>query len=100
MRETLKISQETMSLERPIGEEDDAQLGDFIADEEAVEPPEAVGGILQGEESARSWRALSARERQVLELRFGLKDRAPAHLGGDRSRGSASPASASVRSRS
>jgi len=80
VREILKISQEPMSLERPIGQEGDSQLGDFIADEEAVEPSEAVGDILRSEQLDRALADLGARERQVLELRFGLKDQHPRTL--------------------
>jgi len=80
VREILKISQEPVSLEHPIGEEGDSQLGDLIADQEAVEPPEAVGEILCVEELDKVLAALSARERKVLELRYGLWDQHPRTL--------------------
>jgi RNA polymerase primary sigma factor len=80
VRETLKISQEPVSLERPIGEEGDSQLGDFIADGDATEPLEAVGEVLRVEDLDRALGTLPARERQVLELRFGLRDQHPRTL--------------------
>ena len=80
VRETLKISQEPISLERPIGDEGDSQLGDFIADSDATEPAEAVGEILRGEELDRVLGTLTDREREVLELRFGLRGKSPCTL--------------------
>jgi len=80
VRETLKISQEPISLERPIGDEGDSQLGDFIADGDATEPAEAVGEILRGEELDRVLGTLTEREREVLELRFGLRGQHPCTL--------------------
>jgi RNA polymerase primary sigma factor len=80
VREILKISQEPVSLERPIGEEGDSQLGDFIADDDATEPLEAVGEVLRVEELDRVLGTLTDRERQVLELRFGLRGQSPRTL--------------------
>ena len=73
VREILKISQEPVSLETPIGEEEDSQLGDFIEDEDATMPVEAVSEIMQKEELEQVLATLTHRERKVIELRFGLK---------------------------
>jgi RNA polymerase primary sigma factor len=70
----LKISQEPLSLHYPAGEEEDAQLGDFIADETAIEPLTAVSEVLQKEHLNALLATLSPRERLVIELRFGLRD--------------------------
>ncbi len=80
VREILKISQDPVSLETPIGEEDDSQLADFIEDEEAAMPVEAVGEIMQNEALDHVLRALTHRERKVIELRFGLKGGHPKTL--------------------
>src|SRR5450756_1019272 len=80
VREILKISQEPVSLETPIGEEEDSQLGDFIEDEEATIPVEAVSEIMQKEELNLVLSTLTHRERKVIELRFGLKGEHPRTL--------------------
>jgi RNA polymerase primary sigma factor len=80
VREILKISQEPVSLETPIGEEEDSQLGDFIEDEDATMPVEAVSEIMQKEELAMVLGTLTHRERKVIELRFGLKGEHPRTL--------------------
>ena len=80
VREILKISQEPVSLETPIGEEEDSQLGDFIEDEDATMPVEAVSEIMQKEELAAVLGTLTHRERKVIELRFGLKGEHPRTL--------------------
>jgi RNA polymerase primary sigma factor len=80
VRQILKISQEPISLESPIGEKGDSQLGEFIEDEEAIAPLEAVSEILQREELSQVLSRLSQRERKVMELRFGLKDEHPRTL--------------------
>ena len=72
VRELLKISQEPISLEAPIGEEDNSRLADFVADEDAPTPVEAVSEIVQGEQLGRVLSTLTARERKVIELRYGL----------------------------
>jgi RNA polymerase primary sigma factor len=77
VREIIKISQDTVSLETPIGEEDSAQLGDFIEDETSVAPLQAVGTLLQREALDSVLAALSYRERKIMELRFGLQDGRP-----------------------
>jgi RNA polymerase primary sigma factor len=80
VREILKSSQQPVSLETPIGEEEDSQLGDFIEDEEAIVPLEAVGEIIQREELSQVLGTLTHRERKVIELRFGLKGEHPRTL--------------------
>jgi RNA polymerase primary sigma factor len=80
VRDILKISQEPVSLDTPIGEEEDSQLGDFIEDEEAAMPVEAVSEIMQKEELANVLGTLTQRERRVIELRFGLKGEQPRTL--------------------
>ena len=80
VREILKISQEPVSLETPIGEEEDSQLGDFIEDEEAAIPVDAVSEIMRREELNRVLSTLTHRERKVIELRFGLKGEHPRTL--------------------
>ncbi|MCL2402927.1 MAG: RNA polymerase sigma factor RpoD [Coriobacteriia bacterium] len=74
IREILKISQEPVSLETPIGEEEDSQLGDFLEDTLVMGPSEAAGHALLQEGLNRVLDELSERERKVVELRFGLLD--------------------------
>ena len=74
VREVMKISQEPISLETPIGEEEDSHLGDFIEDQEAVAPAEAASVMLLKEKMADVLQNLTERERKVLVLRFGLED--------------------------
>ena len=80
VREIIKISQEPVSLETPIGEEEDSQLGDFIEDEDATMPVEAVSEIMQKEALDAVLGTLTHRERNVIELRFGLKGEHPRTL--------------------
>jgi RNA polymerase primary sigma factor len=80
VREILKISQEPVSLETPIGEEEDSQLGDFIEDSEAIAPPDAANETMLAEHLRRVLDSLSERERKVIELRFGLMDGHPRTL--------------------
>jgi RNA polymerase primary sigma factor len=80
VREILKISQEPVSLETPIGEEEDSQLGDFIEDGDAIVPPEAASFSMLQEQLANVLDGLSERERRVIELRFGLLDGHPRTL--------------------
>ena len=70
----LKSAEDPISLERPVGDEDSSQLGDFIEDDEAVEPMDAAARELLREQVQNVLGALTERERQVLELRFGLID--------------------------
>lgn len=74
IREVKKIAQDPISLETPIGEKEDSHLGDFIEDHEAIAPEDAAGSILLREQIEELLTGLTERERQVLELRFGLKD--------------------------
>ena len=74
VREIQKISQEPVSLETPIGEEEDSQLGDFIEDEDAVAPPDFASERLLREQLNKILNELGDRERKVIELRFGLID--------------------------
>ncbi len=74
VREVIKISQEPISLETPIGEEEDSHLGDFIEDQEAIAPAEAASVMLLKEKMADVLKNLTERERKVLVLRFGLED--------------------------
>jgi RNA polymerase primary sigma factor len=74
VREILKVSQEPVSLETPIGEEEDSHLGDFIEDAEAVVPVDAASFILLQEQLEGVLGSLSGREKKVIQLRFGLMD--------------------------
>jgi RNA polymerase primary sigma factor len=74
VREMIKIRREPVSLETPIGEEEDARLGDFIEDRDAIAPLEAAAGQLLREQIDTVLDSLTGRERHVLELRFGLSD--------------------------
>ena len=77
VREIQKISQEPVSLETPIGEEEDSQLGDFIEDSQAVVPPDAASFSMLQEQLTQVLDGLADRERKVIELRFGLVDGHP-----------------------
>ncbi len=74
VREILKVTQEPVSLETPIGEEEDSHLGDFIEDEDAPAPAEAASYLLLREQIGEVLSSLTPREQRVLELRFGLGD--------------------------
>ena len=74
VREILKIAQEPVSLETPIGEEEDSHLGDFIPDEDASEPSEAASFTLLKEQLVEVLGTLTPREEKVLKLRFGIED--------------------------
>lgn len=80
VREIQKISQEPVSLETPIGEEEDSQLGDFIEDDAAVVPPDAASFSMLQEQLAKTLDGLAERERKVISLRFGLEDGHPRTL--------------------
>lgn len=80
VREIQKISQEPVSLETPIGEEEDSQLGDFIEDAQAVVPADAVSFSMLQEQLTQVLDGLAERERKVIELRFGLVDGHPRTL--------------------
>ncbi len=74
IRDIMKISQEPVSLEMPIGEEEDSNLGDFIEDSKALAPSDAASLVVLKEQVESVLYSLSERERRVLELRFGLDD--------------------------
>ena len=80
VREILKVSQEPVSLETPIGEEEDSHLGDFIEDSDAVVPIDAASFILLQEQLESVLHTLSEREKKVIQLRFGLMDGHPRTL--------------------
>ncbi len=80
VRKVLRLSMEPLSLSSPIGEEEDAELGDFVEDKEAIAPLEAASLILLRSEVEDVLDSLRPRERRVLQLRFGLID------GGQRTR--------------
>ncbi len=80
VRDILRIAQEPVSLETPIGEEDDSHLGDFIPDEDALAPAEAASQTLLKEEIAAALNTLTPREAKVLIMRFGLEDGHPRTL--------------------
>ena len=82
VREIIKIAQEPVSLETPIGEEEDSHLGDFIPDDDAPAPAEAASFTLMKEQLLDVLDTLTPREEKVLRLRFGLDDGRPAHAGG------------------
>ena len=74
VREIMRVAQEPVSLETPIGEEEDSHLGDFIPDEDAPAPAEAASHTLLKEQLAEVLKTLTPREEKVLRLRFGLED--------------------------
>jgi RNA polymerase primary sigma factor len=74
VRRIIRIAQEPMSLERPVGDEESSQLGDFIEDESMPEPVDAAALELLKEQVQNALSVLTERERQVLEMRFGLRD--------------------------
>ncbi|OFW18638.1 MAG: RNA polymerase sigma factor RpoD [Acidobacteria bacterium RIFCSPLOWO2_02_FULL_59_13] len=74
VRKVLKIAQEPISLETPIGEEEDSHLGDFIEDHAAVSPAEAVINVNLKEQTAGVLKTLTPREEKVIKMRFGLED--------------------------
>lgn len=74
VREILKTAEDPVSLETPVGEEEDSHLGDFIRDEQVAVPAEAAAHVLLQEQLQEVMKTLTERERQVLRLRFGLED--------------------------
>ena len=74
VREIMRIAQDPVSLETPIGEEEDSHLGDFLPDENAPEPTEAASQVLLKEQLNQVLGTLTEREEKVLRLRFGLED--------------------------
>ncbi len=80
VREILRVAQLPVSLEKPVGDEDDSELGDFVADDTVAEPFEEASEHLQKEGVRRALSALPDRERQVIELRYGLTGMEPLTL--------------------
>ncbi len=80
VRDILRISQVPVSLEKPIGDEDDSELGDFVADESVESPFESASENLQREDVQRVLGVLPQREREVIELRYGLNGQRPLTL--------------------
>jgi RNA polymerase primary sigma factor len=80
VEEVISVSRDPLSLETPVGEEDEARLGEFIEDQGAVAPLEALSLGMMQDDIVSVLRTLSARERRVLELRFGLTDGHPRTL--------------------
>jgi RNA polymerase primary sigma factor len=80
VREVLRVSQMPVSLEKPVGDEDDSELGDFVADDNVESPFETASDNLQREDVRRALAVLPRRDREVLELRYGLNGRKPMTL--------------------
>jgi RNA polymerase primary sigma factor len=80
VRDILRVSQLPVSLEKPVGDEDESELGDFVADDEVAQPFEEASEHLQREGVRRALDALPERERQVIELRYGLSGLEPLTL--------------------
>lgn len=80
VREILRVAQEPVSLETPIGEEEDSHLGDFIPDDDALAPADAASMLLLKEQLSEVLKTLTPREEKVLSLRFGLEDGHPRTL--------------------
>ena len=84
VRKVLKIAQEPISLETPIGEEEDSHLGDFIEDRSAVSPAENVINLNLKEQTDALLKTLTPREERVIKMRFGIGDGSAALAGGGR----------------
>ena len=80
VRDILRVAQMPVSLEKPIGDEEESELGDFVADDTTEEPFDSATENLQREDIQRALNALPARERQVIELRYGLRGHEPLTL--------------------
>src|SRR5260370_6770086 len=74
VRKVLRIAQEPISLETPIGEEDESHLGDFIIDRSGISPSEAVINLNLREQTAQVLKTLTPREEKIIKMRFGLED--------------------------
>jgi RNA polymerase primary sigma factor len=72
VREVLRASQQPVSLEKPVGDEDDSELGDFVEDAAAESPFEVASGALRRQSIGRMLASLPRREREVLEMRYGI----------------------------
>ena len=80
VRDILRVAQMPVSLEKPVGDEDESELGDFVADDSVEEPFDAATENLQREDIQKALDALPERERQVIELRYGLRGHEPLTL--------------------
>ena len=80
VRDILRVAQQPVSLEKPVGDEDESELGDFVADDAVLEPFEEASEHLQKEGVRNALKALPERERQVIELRYGLSSGEPLTL--------------------
>jgi RNA polymerase primary sigma factor len=80
VREIMKIAQDPVSLETPIGEEEDSHLGDFVEDNDSPAPSESASNSLLREQLRNILRTLTPREEEVIKLRFGLDDGRPRTL--------------------
>ena len=80
VRDILRVAQMPISLEKPVGDEDESELGDFVADDQTEEPFDTATERLQREDIQRALDALPERERQVIELRYGLRGHEPLTL--------------------
>jgi RNA polymerase primary sigma factor len=80
VREILRMSQQPISLEKPVGDEEESELGDFVEDQLAESPFEIAAETLRKENVRRALQALPAREREVIEMRFGLTGAQPRTL--------------------
>jgi len=80
LREIRKIAQRTLSLETPVGDEEDAALGDLIENSNASDPADVISGIIANESLGKVLKAMDERERKIVELRFGLKGERPRTL--------------------
>src|SRR5207247_4143631 len=80
VREILRMAQHPVSLEKPIGEEEDSELGDFVEDDQAESPFDTASLSLRREDIERALDSLPERERKVIELRFGLQGEQPCTL--------------------
>jgi RNA polymerase primary sigma factor len=80
VREIQRMAQLPVSLEKPIGEEEESELGDFVQDEQAISPFDSATTTLRREDIDRALDSLPERERKVIELRFGLKGEQPCTL--------------------
>jgi RNA polymerase primary sigma factor len=80
VREVLRVSQMPVSLEKPVGDEEDSELGDFVADDQSEGPFETASDNLQRDDVRKALAALPRRDREVLELRYGLNGRQPMTL--------------------
>jgi RNA polymerase primary sigma factor len=80
VREVLRVSQMPVSLEKPVGDEDDSELGDFVPDDNVESPFEMASDNMQREDVKRALAVLPRRDREVLELRYGLNGRSPMTL--------------------